>query len=220
MFNTRRLFTRPEASICSERMGGPEQAGQGGRTYWPSFLRGESAEWILARLSEGDPLRLAERCARRLREKWVLLDPERVCLRALGVCAEAAAREAAPADLEAWVATKVDATIERLVDEDREAERTRPGELSEEEQKFELLTRSLLVEPGLVRTVSVAFNDLGPLPRRAFFELLIEGAEPLEVIERGPWNKEELHAAVLNALRVIGYDVTGKRPARKSEDRS
>jgi hypothetical protein len=69
---------------------------------WPSYLRGGDANEILARLSEGDPLRLQEASARRLREVWFLLEPERVYHRALAVCAKAASKEAPPADLGAW----------------------------------------------------------------------------------------------------------------------
>ena len=53
---------------------------------WPSFLRGSDASEILAHLSEGDPLRLQERAARRLREVWILLEPERVYQWAMAVC--------------------------------------------------------------------------------------------------------------------------------------
>jgi len=196
-------------------MGGGASAGRASGSAWPSFLRGESAAWIHARLCDGDPLRLSERTARRLREVWVLLDPERVCRRALAVCAEAAANEAAPAELEVWAFAKIDLAIAQLRESDAEAERSRPGELSEEERAFDLLTRSLLVEPLLVRTVSVAFNALDAPPRRAFFELLIEGKEPGEVIEAGPWDHDGLRAAVLTALRTIGYDLPPKKSSPK-----
>lgn len=199
-------------------MGGGADASRARERVWPSFLRGESAAWIQARLSEGDPLRLAERCARRLRERWVLLDPERVRRRAVAVCAEAAAHESAPEELEPWALEKIDRAIGQLLEADAEAERSRPGELNDEEREFDLLTRSLLVEPGLVRTISVAFNLMDALPRRAFFELLIEGKEPGEVIETGPWDHDGLRAAVLSALHTIGYDLdTDKRSTR--EDR-
>jgi hypothetical protein len=76
--------------------------------------------------------------------------------------------------------------MDQLVREDRDAERAHPDILSEEEQSFPLLTECFLLEPGLVRSASVAFNDPGSAPRRAFFELLIVGREVGHVIEGRP----------------------------------
>ena len=98
------------------------------RAAWPSFLRGENASAISERLGQGDPLRLRERSALRLREQWVLLEPDRVFYRALGVCADAALLDEPPVDLEAWVALKIDLAIEQLVLGDRVGERAQPPE--------------------------------------------------------------------------------------------
>src|SRR5262245_23957196 len=75
---------------------------------WPRFLRGERPQEILEHLSEGDPLRLRERTARRLREVWILLDPDRAYYRALAVCADAVPYEDPPPDLAEWVLGKID----------------------------------------------------------------------------------------------------------------
>jgi hypothetical protein len=174
---------------------------------WPSFLRGEDASEILARVSEGDPLRLEEATARRLREAWYLLEPERVFHRALAVCAKAASKEDPPHDLRAWTSAKIDVAIEQLVRADHEAEQAHPTLLSEAEKVFPLLTDSLMLDPELVRFASVAFNALDPLPRRAFFELMIQGREVGEVIEAGPWDEDGLYAAIQTALATLGLDV-------------
>jgi hypothetical protein len=171
---------------------------------WPSYLRGTDASEVHARLGNGDPLGLRERTARRLRETWFLLDPDRVYLRALSVCAIAATEDDPPAELATWTTTNIDRAIEQLVLADRDAERTSPGVLSGEEKNFPLLTTSLMLDPELVRTASVAFNALDPLPRRAFFELLIEGMEVGECIEKGPWDADGLYAAVHAALATVG----------------
>jgi len=177
------------------------------KVAWPSFMRGDARE-VLARLSDSDPLRLCEASARRLREIWILLDPDRVFHRALAVCAEAAPCEPAPPDLAAWARAKVDTAIEQLVRRDREAEQAHPDQLEEEEMNFPLLTESLMLEPELVRRTSVAFNLLDPLPRRCFFELLIEGREVPEVIEAGPWDEDGLFVALQTALAAVRLDVS------------
>lgn len=179
---------------------------------WPSFLRGGDASEILAHLSEGDPLRLQEATARRLREVWFLLEPERVYHRALAACATGAALEDSPADLDAWVRAKVDLAIEILVRADFEAEQAHPELVSEQEKVFPLLTDSLMLDPELVRFVSVSFNALDPLPRRAFFELMIEGREVAEVIEAGPWDEDGLYQAIQTALATMGLDVPPEPP--------
>ena len=184
---------------------------------WPSFLRGENPGANLERLSHGDPLHLCEGVARRLRERWVLLDPDRTFHRALAVCAHAAAVEEVPEDLVAWAGRKIDEAIDRLVEEDRKTEKERPDLLSDEEQDFPLLTECLMLDPRLVRSVSVAFNALDGLPRRAFFELLVEGRELNSVIESGPWNADGLYEAVHLALKALTFDgpMDGAQDARK-----
>lgn len=174
---------------------------------WPSFLRGQDSQEVHARLAQADPLHLRETAARRLREIWFLLDPERVFHRAVAVCAEAVPCEQPPPDLSEWARGKIDIAIQQLVHRDREAELSHPEILTDEEKDFALLTDCLMLEPELVRAASVAFNALEPLPRRAFFELLIEGREVEQVIEAGPWDEDGLYEAVQTALATLGLDV-------------
>lgn len=174
---------------------------------WPSFLRGRDAAEVLAHLSEGDPLHLRERASQRLRELWILIDPDRATHRALALCAQAAVLEDPVEDLKAWAERKLDRAILDLVRLDREAESEHPEILSEEERDFPLLTQSLMLEPGLVRTVSVAFNALEPLPRRAFFELLIEGRPVGDCLENGPWDEDGLYDAIQTALATLNLDM-------------
>lgn len=182
------------------------------RAAWPSFLRGRSSAETLERLSQGDPLRLREISARRLREVWVLLDPDRVYFRALGVCADAAPNEDAPQDLSKWTHMKIDLAIEQLVRADRDAENASPGLVSGDVGEFPLLTECLMMEPGLVRPASVAFNALHTLPRRAFFELIVEGRELGDCIEQGPWDEDGLYQAIQAALATLGLDVRPPPP--------
>ena len=201
-------------------MGKREASALSPRLTWPSFLRGQDASEILAHLSEGDPLHLHERTARRLRERWILLDPDRTYHRALAVCAKAAASEDPPEDLAEWAARKLDLAIDRLVRVDLEAEAAQPEILSEEESDFPLLTQSLMLEPGRVRAVSVAFNALDPLPRRAFFELLIEGRPVGECLENGPWDEDGLYEAIQTALATVNLDMRPDSEDTRKEKRT
>lgn len=161
----------------------------------------------MARLSSGDPLQLAERTSRRLREVWVLLEPDRVFHRALAVCAHAATLEQPPVNLSDWTRSKIDLAIEQLMSADHEAEHANPGVTTEEQRSFPLLTQSLMRAPEDVRAMTVAFNALDPLPRRAFFELMIESRLPVEVIESGPWDADGLLKAIQVALATLDLGV-------------
>lgn len=174
---------------------------------WPSFLRGEDDGEVLARLSHADPLHLRERSARRLRERWFLVEPDRAYHRAVAACAYGARRESPPSDLDAWTLAKIDMAIDQILNADREAERTRPDLLEDEEKEFQLLTNCMMIEPELVRFVSVQFNALDDLARRAFFEICVEGREIPDIVESGPWDEGMLYEAIQAALAPFGLDV-------------
>jgi len=172
----------------------------------PSFLVGESVAEVHARLLDCDPLRLREATARRLRERWLLLDPDRLFHRALAVCAIGAVHGERPDGSSVWIRQHVDLAIEQLLRADREAELSHPELLDEEATSFPLLTECLMLEPELVRAASVAFNALEDTPRRAFFELLVEGKDLGPCIEGGPWDADGLYAAVRQAMKAVGLD--------------
>jgi hypothetical protein len=173
---------------------------------WPSYLRGDDEHEIASRLSEIDPLRLRERSARRLRERWILIEPDRAFRRAVTACAYGARREPPPADLEDWALAKVDLAIDQIVRTDREAQLAHPEILSDDEKDFALLTSCLAVHPERVREITVKFNGLDELARRAFFELCIEGRQVPEVVESGPWDEDMLYEAIQAALAPFGLD--------------
>lgn len=174
------------------------------RRYWPNFLRGEPGE-IYARMLENDPLRLREKCAVRLRERWFLIEPDRAFLRSAACASLSAAQDDPPADLESWTRARIDQAVEQILEADRAAEFA--GDAPDDEQRvFPLLTDCLLVAPDRVRAVVHAFHALDDLTRRAFFELMVEGREVLDVLEGGPWDADQLHDHAVASLRIFGYD--------------
>jgi hypothetical protein len=175
------------------------------RRYWPNFLRGEPRE-IHARLLENDPLRLRERSAVRLRARWVLIEPDRAFARSAACAALGAAQEEPPAELAAWADACIDRAFEQILERDRASELA--GDPPDEEQRtFPLLTDCLLVAPERVRPVTIAFHALEDSTRRAFFELMVEGRQVLEVLQEGPWiDADQLHDQTQASLRVFGYN--------------
>jgi len=183
-------------------MGGNERIPD--RRYWPNFLRGEPRE-IHARMLDSDPLRLRERCAVRLRQLWLLIEPDRAFARAAASVALAAQLDDPPADLESWVQARIDQALQQILEADRLAELA-GDPLDAEQRNFPLLTSSLLVDPDKVRAIGFAFHALDDLSRRAFFELMIEGREVLEVLDAGPWDADQLHDHLSAALRALSFN--------------
>jgi hypothetical protein len=193
-----------------------EGAATGARAYWPSFLRGTANE-ILSRMLESDPLRLRERSARRLRERWLLVEPDRAHVCSVALVAKGAAAEDAPEDLDAWAVARVDAAIDQLVEADIQAEEEQ-APLEEHERVFPLLTDALMLDPGRVRECAVAFNVLDPLPRRAFFELMIEGRQVPDMLETGPWDEDLLYRDIHLALAAFSYDLPDAEASTETDD--
>src|SRR5262245_14935975 len=80
-----RVLTRPEGP----RVGSARTPALGA-TDTEVILRrlaGKPASEVLARISNGDPLRLYPRCVQRIRERFFVLDPDRAFEHALAVVA-------------------------------------------------------------------------------------------------------------------------------------
>jgi len=97
---------------------------------WRAWLAGASPREILARIVQGDPLRLRARVARKLRDGAYLLDADRVHLRSLARCARAATRYRGRPELGSWLDGLVDAAVADLLREDDEC--VRRGEAPQE----------------------------------------------------------------------------------------
>ncbi len=175
------------------------------------LLQGADPESILARISQGDPLRLCALVGKRLRERSLMIDPDRVHEKSLAVMALAAARATEPQlDLE-WVLKALDLAIERVLREDREEERVAAGCPPENPAHYAFIHLAFATEPGMTRSAAVAFNDLPPLARRAFYALLVEGKSVEECLEEGLGPREFLRMNILQSLKALGHIRSGER---------
>lgn len=168
-------------------------------------FRGTDRE-ILQRLADGDPLRLEERCARRIRDRALLVDGTRVWRLACAEVARLAARDGAPRadDGAAWLTARIDTAIEEILRMDHAAERA--GLAPEEgDADFEALHQALALAWGEVRRALVAFNGLPESTRRTFLEVVIE-ARPLDPDGAdGAGSGEKLRKELQSAVRAL-YD--------------
>lgn len=145
---------------------------------WRALLQGRSPKEILSRIVAGDPLRMRARAGRRMEAQALLLDTDRVFLRALALAARAAPRYHGQPELEEWLNARVDEALHEILEEADELTRAaaasvrRPG-------AFESLAPPLGLDPCAMARACARFHRL-PFPdRRAFFDLVLH-ARPLD----------------------------------------
>ena len=126
---------------------------------------------ILERLVEGDPLGVRSRVGERLRARWLLLDADRVHLRALALVAHRAAGWSGRPALGTWLDGQVDEAIDEV--------RREPCAEGVSAQ----LAESLGLEPSAASSARGAFDERSEPERRAFVRLVLDG-EDLELVAR------------------------------------
>jgi hypothetical protein len=166
-------------------------------------LAGKPAAEALSRLSNGDPLRLHPRCARRIRETYFVLDPDRVFERALVLVASGMEQEPERCTGQEWLVARIDRAIRAVLELDRDQERSGiPPEHPEEH--FRLFVEAFFVEPPLARLPSVRLNGLDERIRKGFYKLLLDGLPLEDCLAMGLGPPERLQLDILLALQAIG----------------
>jgi len=155
---------------------------------------------VLAKLVEGDPLNIHERCMQRMRSRAVLVSLDRLALRAMARIARFAMKYRGLPELELWIRAQIDDSIEDLIVEDREAERACIPSTSSENGPYGFVSEALGVEPALARRVCVVFNNLADVERRAFWAVVMEGKPIERCAAEGQGSLADMRAALHNAL--------------------
>ena len=139
---------------------------------WRSLFAGTPRE-VLARLVQGDPLGVRDVVAKRLRASSLLLDADRVQLRAIAQLARSAARYRGRPAIAEWVDGHVLRILAEVVREDHEsagsASRTEP----QGADAFSALAGPLGLDPRSMRRACAAFNVLPLADRGAFLDLVL-----------------------------------------------
>lgn len=152
--------------------GGPEERD------WLEIVSSGDAHAILERLARENPLDLAQRCTDRTRAKAVLLDAERVLLRAAARIAYHAHRYDASRSLDGWIAERIDQAIEDLLREDYE-EDLESVPLDPNDERYLSFATILRAPVQAVRRACVVFHAL-PLEERAAFWAMLIDFKPLD----------------------------------------
>jgi hypothetical protein len=138
---------------------------------WRSLLQGRSPKEILSRIVAGDPLRLRALCGRRLEAQALLLDADRVFLRALALTARAAPRYRGQPEIEEWLEARADEALQELLEEADEAPGCAAGPRAP--GAFETLSKPFGLDPDALRRACARFHRLPLSDRRAFFDLVL-----------------------------------------------
>lgn len=161
---------------------------------------------LLARLLEDDPLDLELRCHQRRDQLAYVVARPRLHARSVARAAYAGSRYRGSPAPDPWLERIIDNSLRELLEEDESGQRrSLPVEHPED---FEPLASVLGVDPAGARGVCVAFNQLVPDARRAFFAVGIGNrrleafarceSRPLEAVEA------DFHTAVRTITGVAG----------------
>jgi hypothetical protein len=179
------------------------------------LLTGSPRE-ILARILAGDPLELRRRLALRLRERALLLDAERVLLRALAFVAYRAGAWRGRPELARWLQARIDEAIDDALaageapraNEDEDAPAIAPPAQTVRDTPggrdvFALLATPLGLSAAELRAACARFNRLPACEREAFFLLVIDGESLDSACAERAVSANELARAARRALAVL-----------------
>ncbi len=154
----------------------PASQPQGER--WRELFADASPRELLRRLLEGDPLELRDRCARRIRTQAILLDGQRLHLRALAHVAREAPRYLGTPQLEVWLAGIVRRAVNELMAEDAEAARGAALPAAPSDPDLQQVAAELGLELEALARGFVRFNRAPFEARTALFAVLLDGMSP------------------------------------------
>lgn len=167
------------------------------------LLAGANPKKVLRRLFDGDPLGIAQACSQRLRSKALILDLNRLHMRAIARIAHAAPRYRGHPSLDPWITGRIDQSIKDLIKDDREEERSAMPPSDPREPRFIFLSEALGIEPGLTRKACIKFNDLEPDVRGAFYAVVVEGKKINRYVAEGNGPPDNVLRLVRQALKVF-----------------
>lgn len=144
-----------------------------GREELNGLLEGKSPSKILARIKDGDPLEIGPRALEALRKRAVLIHTDRAVSRSLARVAYAAVRYEGEPELDQWLSSCIEQSLDELVSEDL------VDEVEERFYRYGWLSNRLGCELPMARLVTLAFNALPHETRNDFMTCVMEGT-PVE----------------------------------------
>jgi hypothetical protein len=156
---------------------------------------------ILEKLATGDPLGLLEAGAGRLRERFLLVEPDRLFHQGMLRIALAAPGPRHDGSFDSWLAERIDEAIDETLRQDQERLMQDPESWRPEHHGF--LEEWIGIPPKAALKAAVQFNGLSHSARRVFFEFMVEGRSVAHCLEAGLGPVERLRANARRALSAL-----------------
>lgn len=179
---------------------------------WRDLFAAPSSSQILQRVLAGDPLAIEARSRARVEALAVLVDLERVVQCVMANVAYFAPRYRGSPEFEAWMRQRVEAGLERVLEDEAELDRTLCA--FEPPSPLHVRLGALLgMNPRLVRPALVVFNSLPLRVRRVFCAVVVDG-RALNSLPAEPFGAPELcerrlrcALSSISAMRPVGVQV-------------
>lgn len=175
-----------------------------GEPEWRRWLSGSSPRDVLAKLVEGDPLRLHERCEERLRAQALLIDEHRLRTRVAAYVARHANSYAGAPSLDVWIASHVRQAVRDLTQEMTELTGAGLPLPVLRSEMLLTLASSLGIDPEQIGTAFTRFNRERYEVRAAFVGLVLCGEDPVEWNRANASTPERTRASLRRALWALG----------------
>jgi hypothetical protein len=166
---------------------------------------------VLQRLLDGDPLDLVPCTDRLVRERSVLIAPERVYHRAAARIAHAAMRYRGEPPLAEWIEGLFSIAIQELVAEDLDAERAGIPPATPWDPDYAMITEITGCQPAVARSVANAFNHLPHNVRRTTFAVLVEGKSLNRWVAEGHGPPERAREELLRGWKTLAAGIDPER---------
>jgi hypothetical protein len=153
---------------------------------------------VLARIVPGDPLGMRSCVSEALRGRALLLDGERVLLRALALVAHRAAAWRGRPQLGTWLEERVEEAIAAALDEAGAGESAAPAT-----DPHALFAAPLGLDPAELRAGCARFNRLPFERREPFYRIALEGLDPQQLSRRRGLTLGELGKGAREALDLL-----------------
>jgi hypothetical protein len=163
---------------------------------------------VLERLVDGDPLEIGPRCQARIEEEAVFVAWDRLWLRAAARIAYASRAYRGVPPLALFLHEQIDLSIEDLIREDREEERSGLPARTPRDPRYAFVSEQLGMDPGLARKGCIRFNDLPKEVRQTYFAVALGRKTFHRWIAEGHGPPERVHASLKRAFEALSipYD--------------
>jgi hypothetical protein len=175
-----------------------------GDAVWREVLGSGSPREVLARLIDGDPLDLVERCQQRLERQALLLELKRLHLRSAARVARRAAEYNGTPELDVWLGEVIRRSLKELIAEDVAALASNALTGPTSDERILAIAQFLGIEPALALRGCTTFNQAPYETRCAFHAIVMGGVSVADWCRENQMPETKAKSHIRRALRLLG----------------